>query len=90
MRTFEPQRFCNEVPFLEHLASKGVEIFDRQGVGLLTEAGLWGCIRYHGLVGDMVIVSDVPIPMKPPLCSEMIAPLDSGMISPLFSGVCRR
>ncbi|AYG61150.1 hypothetical protein CCGE525_21785 [Rhizobium jaguaris] len=24
----------------------------------------------------------LPIPMKPPLCSEMIAPLDSGMISP--------
>ncbi|MBB2842573.1 UNVERIFIED_ORG: hypothetical protein GGE64_006370 [Rhizobium etli] len=24
----------------------------------------------------------VPIPMKPPLCSEMIAPRDSGMISP--------
>jgi len=24
----------------------------------------------------------VPIPMKPPLCSEMIAPPDSGMISP--------
>jgi len=24
----------------------------------------------------------MPIPMKPPLCSEMIAPPDSGMISP--------
>jgi hypothetical protein len=24
----------------------------------------------------------LPIPMKPPLCSEMIAPPDSGMISP--------
>ncbi|TWB12171.1 transposase IS66 family protein [Rhizobium sp. ERR 1071] len=58
LHSFEPQRFCNEVPFLEHLASKGVEIFDRQGIGLLTEAGLWGCIRYHGLVGDMVIISD--------------------------------
>ena len=27
----------------------------------------------------------VPIPMKPPLCSEMIAPPDSGMISPPVS-----
>ncbi|WP_349963455.1 transposase [Rhizobium sp. ZPR3] len=58
LHSFEPQHFCNEVPFLERLASKGVEIFDRQGVGLLAEAGLWSCIRYHGLVGDMVIVSD--------------------------------
>jgi hypothetical protein len=24
----------------------------------------------------------LPIPMKPPLCSEMMSPLDSGMISP--------
>lgn len=58
LRSFAPQRFCNEVPFLEHLAGKGVQIFDRQEVGLLAEAGLWGCIRHHGLVGDMVIVSD--------------------------------
>jgi len=26
--------------------------------------------------------ANLPIPMKPPLCSEMIAPVDSGMISP--------
>ncbi|KRB53440.1 hypothetical protein ASE04_29545 [Rhizobium sp. Root708] len=26
--------------------------------------------------------ADLQIPMKPPLCSEMIAPPDSGMISP--------
>jgi hypothetical protein len=58
LRSFEPQHFCNQVPFLTHLASKGVDIFDTQAVGLLAEAGLWGAIRHHGLVGDMVIVSD--------------------------------
>ena len=35
-------------------------------------------------------VEAVPIPMKPPHCSEMIAPPDSGMISPPVSGVCRQ
>ncbi|WP_430762313.1 TniQ family protein [Rhizobium sp. BR 315] len=30
----------------------------------------------------LVEMVGVPIPMKPPHCSEMIAPLDSGMISP--------
>lgn len=58
LRSFEPQRFCNQVPFMTHLAGKGVDIFDTQAVGLLAEAGLWGAIRHHGLVGDMVIVSD--------------------------------
>jgi hypothetical protein len=41
------------------------------------------------LVGEAVssAVAALPplqIPMKPPLCSEMIAPSDSGMISPPF------
>ncbi|WP_349963014.1 transposase [Rhizobium sp. ZPR3] len=58
LRTIEPQRFCNEVPFLEYLAGKSIDIFDRQVVGVLAEAGIWGSIRHHGLVGDMVIVSD--------------------------------
>jgi len=58
LRTFEPQRFCNQVPFMTHLAEKGVDIFDRQDIGALAEAGLWGAIRHHGLVGNMVIVSD--------------------------------
>ena len=58
LRSFEPQHFCNQVPFMTHLAGKGVDIFDKQAVGLLAEAGLWGAIRHHGLVGDMVIVSD--------------------------------
>ncbi|WP_412475041.1 IS66 family transposase (plasmid) [Rhizobium sp. WW22] len=43
---------------MEYLARRGVDIFDRQGIGVLAEAGLWGCIRHHGLVGDVVIVSD--------------------------------
>ncbi|WP_245459588.1 transposase [Rhizobium sp. CCGE531] len=58
LRTFELQGFCNQVPFLEYLAGKGIDIFDRQGIGVLAEAGLWGSIRHHGLLGDMVIVSD--------------------------------
>jgi hypothetical protein len=58
LRTPEPQRFCNQVPFMTHLADKGIDIFDRQEIGTLAEAGLWGAIRHHGLVGNMVIVSD--------------------------------
>ncbi|WP_425337535.1 IS66 family transposase [Rhizobium favelukesii] len=58
LRTFEPQGFCNQVPFLEYLAGKGIDIFDRQGIGVLAEAGLWGSLRHHGLLGDVVIVSD--------------------------------
>ena len=58
LRTFEPQHFCNQVPFMTHLAGKGVDIFDRQDIGTLAEAGLWGAIRHHGLMGNMVIVSD--------------------------------
>lgn len=58
LRTVEPQRFCNEVPFLEYLAGKGLDIFDKQVIGAVAEAGIWGSIRHHGLVGDMVIVSD--------------------------------
>lgn len=58
LRTFESQRFCNQVPFMAHLADKGVDIFDRQEIGTLAEAALWGSIRHHGLVGNMVIVSD--------------------------------
>jgi hypothetical protein len=46
------------VPFLEHLAGMGIDILDRQEIGTLAEAGLWGSIRHHGLVGNMVIVSD--------------------------------
>ncbi|QAB00942.1 hypothetical protein DC439_24360 (plasmid) [Agrobacterium tumefaciens] len=58
LRTFEPQRFCNQVPFMTHLAGKGVNIFDRQDIDTLAEAGIWGSIRHYGLVGNMVIVSD--------------------------------
>lgn len=43
---------------MEPLAGVGIDIFDRQEIGVLAEAGLWGAIRHHGLVGDMVIVSD--------------------------------
>lgn len=39
LRTFEPQRFCNQVPFIAHLADKGVDIFDRQEIGTLARFG---------------------------------------------------
>jgi hypothetical protein len=54
----EPQRFTNQVPFLEHLAAHGVDIFDKEMIRPLAEAGIWGAIRHHGLVGHAVIVSD--------------------------------
>ena len=43
---------------MAHLADKGIDIFDRQEIGTHAEAGLWGSIRHHGLMGNTVIVSD--------------------------------
>ena len=54
----EPRRFANEVPFLQHLAEHGIDIFDRDILRPFAEAGIWGAIRHHGLVGKAVIVSD--------------------------------
>lgn len=54
----EPQRFANQVPFLQHLAEHGIDIFDRDVIRPFAEAGIWGAIRHHGLVGNAVIVSD--------------------------------
>lgn len=54
----EPQRFANQVPFLGHLAEHGIDIFDRDIIRPFAEAGIWGAIRHHGLVGNAVIVSD--------------------------------
>ena len=53
-----PTVFADRIAFLKHLASKGIDIFDRQLVRLLAEAGIWGAIRHHGLLGKTVIVSD--------------------------------
>ncbi len=58
LRTRKPQHFPNQVPFLEHLLSNGVDIFDKDVLRIVSEAGLWGAIRYHGLMGNTVIVSD--------------------------------
>lgn len=58
LRTRTPQHFCNEVPFLHHLASRGIDIFDREKIRPLDEAGIWGAIRHYGLIGNAVIVSD--------------------------------
>jgi len=58
LNTGEPRRFANQVPFLGHLAEKGIDIFDRDIIRPFAEAGIWGSIRDHGLVGNTVIVSD--------------------------------
>jgi hypothetical protein len=58
LRAPEPQHFANQVAFLEHLAAKGIDIFDSQTIRPFAEAGIWGAIRHHGLVGNAVIVSD--------------------------------
>jgi hypothetical protein len=54
----EPRRFANQVPFLAYLAEMGIDIFDRDIIRPFAEAGIWGSIRHHGLVGNAVIVSD--------------------------------
>lgn len=48
LHALEPQHFCNQVPFMAHPADKGIDIFDRQQIGIHAEAGLWGSIRHHG------------------------------------------
>ena len=58
LQTRRPLHFPNQVPFLEHLAARGIDIFDKQVVCLLAEAATFGAIRHHGLLGDTVIVSD--------------------------------
>jgi hypothetical protein len=54
----KPQHFRNQVPFLEHLLRNGVDNFDNDTLRMFGEAGLWGAIRYHGLMGNTVTVSD--------------------------------
>lgn len=58
LRTHQPKRFPNQVPFLEYLVSNGVDIFDNNTLRMFGEAGLWGTIRYHELMGNTVIVFD--------------------------------
>ncbi len=58
LNTRELQRFANQVPFLEYLVEHGIDIFDRDMLRPFAEAGVWGAIRHHGLVGNAVIVSD--------------------------------
>ncbi|MFK4822896.1 transposase [Ochrobactrum quorumnocens] len=58
LRPRKAQHFPNQVPFLEHLLRNGVDIFENNTLRMFGEAGLWGAIRYHGLMGNTVIVSD--------------------------------
>jgi hypothetical protein len=54
----EPQLFASQAAFLEYLVDKGIDVFDRALMRLVGEAGIWGTIRHHGLLGNTVIVSD--------------------------------
>lgn len=58
LNTRQPRRFANQIPFLEYLAANGIDIFDKEIIRPFAEAGIWGAIRHHGLVGNAVIVSD--------------------------------
>ena len=58
LRTSRSQRFASNTAFVEYLAGKGIDIFDKPALRILSEAGLWGTIRHHGLLGETVIVSD--------------------------------
>jgi regulator of replication initiation timing len=58
LQTQEPKLFASQVPFLEHLAHKGIDLFDAGLMRILGEAGIWGTIRHHGLLGNTVIISD--------------------------------
>ncbi|WP_036567917.1 IS66 family transposase [Brucella rhizosphaerae] len=50
--------FQNKMPFLRHLMRNGMTPTDKDALQIVSEAGLWGTIRYHGLLGDTVIISD--------------------------------
>lgn len=58
LKTSGPRWFPNQVPFLAYLAESGIDIFDRAVIRPFAEAGIWGAIRHHGLLGNAVIVSD--------------------------------
>src|SRR5690606_29642131 len=58
LETREPQVFPNQLQFLRHLVSQRIDIFDKPLIRMLGEAGMWGSIRHHGLLGNTVIVSD--------------------------------
>jgi hypothetical protein len=36
--------------FIEYLAANGSDVFDRKVIRPISEVGIWGAIRHHGLV----------------------------------------
>jgi outer membrane murein-binding lipoprotein Lpp len=52
------QVFSSQMEWLEHLARRSINIFDRPLLQLLNEAATWGAIRHHGLMENTVVVSD--------------------------------
>jgi error-prone DNA polymerase len=66
-----------EVDYDGHISRRG----DNRLRGLLYEAAT-AMLTRTSAKNESRLKDWVPIPMKPPLCSEMIAPPVSGMISP--------
>ncbi|PWL17662.1 hypothetical protein DKP76_12320 [Falsochrobactrum shanghaiense] len=58
LKTLELQLFSNQSQFLKHLVGRKIDVFDKPLIRMLGEAGIWGSIRHHGLLGNTVIVSD--------------------------------
>jgi len=58
LETREPQFLANQLQLLKHLVGRKIDIFDKPLIRMLGEAGIWGSIRHHGLLGSAVIVSD--------------------------------
>jgi hypothetical protein len=58
LATRAPQLFPNQLQFLKHLVGRKINVFDKLLIRMLGEAGIWGSIRHHGLLGSAVIVSD--------------------------------
>jgi len=67
------------LPFTREHAEAAIRFIEEQEYAWVIDAGRFvGHVRFH----SMDRRDKLPIPMKPPLCSEMIAPPVSGMISP--------
>ncbi|MET3615846.1 hypothetical protein ABID16_004193 [Rhizobium aquaticum] len=61
LRTRRPLHFAKQVPFLEHLAARGIDIFNKQIVRLLAEAAIFGAIRHrHQICAGSSPSSNVP------------------------------
>src|SRR5919107_1692114 len=58
LTTLQGTVFSSDLDWLEHLARCSINIFDRPLLQTLNEAATWGAIRHHGLMDNIVVVSD--------------------------------